>query len=369
MRILKYIALLVFLFIIGLSVFVSTQKGDYDVTVSKVINNPRGIVFNYINDYKNWETFCSWIKEDNSYKFTYPGLTMGQGGSSSWTSSSSDGNIKTIAAKENESIFQKMKNNDEVSEVYWTFKDTLGATKVTWRNKGKLDFKSKVKAFFSGGITSVVGSIYEKSLENLNTTLDYEINTYSIKINGITTLPGGYYLKQYLHCKQKETERNVSILVSRMEYFFDKNKISASGKPFIIYHKYDRANNEVAFSVCMPVRDSINVMSGSDIQSGKTASYTSLKTTLVGDYSHKQKAWKKALDFVAKNHLERNRSGQIIEVHKVGRKDVKNPSKWVTEVYIPVYPKAIEVKEDGATQESVTADKPSEKETAADNKK
>ena len=104
MRILKYIALLLFLFLIGLSVFVSTQKGDYDVTVSKVIKNPRGIVFNYINDYKNWETFCSWIKEDDSYKFTYPGLTMGQGGSCSWTSSSSDGFIKTISAKENESI-------------------------------------------------------------------------------------------------------------------------------------------------------------------------------------------------------------------------------------------------------------------------
>jgi len=352
MRILKYISLLLFLFIIGLSVFVSTQKGDYDVTVSKVIKNPRSIVFNYINDYKNWETFCSWIKEDDSYKFTYPGLTLGQGGSCSWTSRSNDGNIKTISTKENERIFQKMKNNEELSEVYWTFKDTLGGTKVTWRNKGKLDFKSKVAAFFSGGIKRVVGSIYEKSLENLNTTLDYEINTYSIKVNGISTLSGGYYLKQYLHCKQKETERNVNILVSRMEYFFDKNKLSANGKPFIIYHKYDRANDDVAFSVCMPLRDSINIMPGSDIQSGKTASYTTLKTTLVGDYSHTQKAWKKALDFVAKNHLERNKSGQIIEVHKAGRNEVKNPSKWITEIYIPVYPKAIEVKDEESSLES-----------------
>ena len=358
MRILKYISLLLFLFFIGLSVFVSTQKGDYDVTVSKVIKNPRTTVFNYINDYKNWETFCSWIKNDKSYQFTYPGLTLGKGGSCSWTSSSSEGSIKTITVKENESIFQKMKNNEAPFEMYWSFKDTLGGTKVTWRNKGKLDFKNKVTAFFSGGINSVVSAIYEKSLENLNSTLDYEINTYSIKVNGITTLPGGFHLKQYLHCKQKETEKNVSILVSRMEYFFDKNKLRSNGKPFIIYHKYDRANNDVAFSVCMPVKDSINIMPGSDIQSGKTASYTCLKTTLVGDYSHTQKAWKKALDFVAKNHLERNRSGQIIEVHKVGRKDVINPSKWVTEIYIPVYPKAIEVKEEAATEETTTAATP-----------
>jgi hypothetical protein len=45
-------------------------------------------------------------------------------------------------------------------------------------------------------------------------------------------------------------------------------------------------------------------------------------------------------------------------VQKVGRKDVINPSKWVTEIYIPVYPKAIEVKEEAATEETTTAATP-----------
>ena len=341
MRILKYLFLLLFLFLIGLSVFVSTQKGDYDVTRSKVIKNPRVIVFNYINDYRNWETFCSWIKNDNTYNFNYPELTMGKGASCSWVSSDTEGNLKTILVKENESISQKMVNNEETSEFFWKFKDTIGGTKVTWRSKGKLDFKSKVAAFFHGGINSVMGDSYEKSLENLNKTLDYEINTYSVKVNGIVSRPGGFYLKQFLHCKQKDVERNIKILVSRMEHFFDKNKMSSNGKPFIIYHKYDRTNDDIGFSVCMPVRDSIHIMPGSDVESGKTASYTTLKTTLVGDYSHTQTAWKKALRYISDNHLERNNSGQIVEVYAVGRNDVKNPSKWVTEIYIPVFPKAV----------------------------
>lgn len=341
MRILKYLFLLLFLFLIGLSVFVSTQKGDYDVTRSKVIKNPRSIVFNYINDYRNWETFCTWIKNDSSYQFTYPELSMGQGASCSWTSDASEGNLKTISVKENESIFQKMVNNEESAEIYWNFKDTVGGTKVSWRSKGKLDFKSKVAAFFQGGINSVVGDTYEKSLENLNKTLDYEINTYSIKVNGIVNRPGVFYLKQFLHCKQKDVDRNIKVLVSRMEHFFDKNKLRSSGKPFIIYHKYDRTNDDIGFSVCMPVRDSIHIMPGSDVESGKLASYTNLKTTLKGDYSHTQTAWKKAMTHIKDNHLERNNSGQIIEVYTVGRNDVKSPSKWVTEIYIPVFPKVI----------------------------
>lgn len=341
MRILKYLFLLFFLFFIGLTVFVSTQKADYDVTSSKIIKNPRATVFNYINDFRNWETFGSWIEADQSIQFTYPELTIGKGASCTWTGDDGNGTLNTLFVKENDSISQKMLLNGEHSEMFWKFKDTIGGTKVTWRNKGTLDFKTKISAFFKGGIAAVVGDIYEKSLENLNKTLDYEINTFKIKINGIVTKKGGYYLKQFMHCKQKEVDKNIKVLVPRMEHFFEKNKLIANGKPFIIYHKYDRTNDDVRFSVCMPVRDSINIMPGSDIESGEMANYTSLKTTLVGDYSHTQLAWKKAFDYISKNHLERNKSGQVIEVYTQGRKDIKSPSKWITEVYVPIYPKAV----------------------------
>ena len=340
MRILKYIFLLLFLILIGLTVFVSTQNANYDVTRSKVIKNPKTTVFNYINDYRNWETFASWIQTNKSIKFNYPELTMGKGASCSWTSDNGDGNLKTYFVKDNDSIAQKMVQNGEQSTIYWKFKDTIGGTKITWRSKGKLDFKSKVLAFFKGGINSVVGDSYERSLENLNKTLDYEINTYKINVNGIVNRPGGFYLKQFIHCQQKDVDRYIKILVPRMEHFFEKNKIIASGKPFIIYHKYDRANDDVGFSVCMPVRDSIHIMPGSDIQSSEMVKFTSLKTTLVGDYSHTQIAWKKAFNYISDNHLERNRSGQVIEVYVKGRNEIKSPSKWITEIYVPVYPKA-----------------------------
>lgn len=340
MRILKYIFLLLFLILVGLTVFVSTQRANYDVTRSKVIKNPKATVFNYINDYRNWETFGSWILEDESIKFTYPELTSGKGASCSWTSDDGNGNLKTFFVKDNESIYQKMVSNGENSEIFWKFKDTIGGTKVTWRSKGTLDFKSKVLAFFQGGINSVVGDTYEKSLENLNKTLDYEINTFSIKVNGIVNRQGGFYLKQFKVCKEKDVTRNVKIMLPRMRRFFEKNSLVMNGKPFIIYHKYDRTNDLVGFSVCMPIRDSIHISEGSDMESGELKPYTALKTTLVGDYSHTQQTWNKAYQHIAKNNLVRNTSQQIIEVYSKNMDDIKSPSKWVTEVYVPVYPKA-----------------------------
>ena len=341
MGILKYIALLFLLFLLGSSVYIATQSAKYNVTRSKVIKNPRTVVFTYLNDYRNWETFVEWIKDDKSIKINYPELTIGAGASCTWTSDKSNGNLTTFSITENERIAQKMIRNKEEAIISWKLKDTVGGTKVTWSGKGKLDFKSKVIAFFNGGINSYIGDSYEKSLENLNKTLDYEINTYKISVNGLVTRPGGFYLKQFMHCKQKEVDRYIKILVPRMEHFFEKNKIVASGKPFIIYHKYDRTNDDVGFSVCMPVQDSIHIMSGSDIESSALPTYTSLKTTLEGDYSHTQVAWKKAFNYITDHNLERNRSGQVIEVYVKGRNNSKSPSKWITEIYVPVYPKTI----------------------------
>lgn len=340
MRILKYILLLFLLLFIGLSVFVSTQKADYDVTRSKVIKTPRATVYNFINDYRNWETFGSWIEEDKSIKFNYPELTSGIGASCSWQGSDGDGSMKTIFIKENDSIVQKMVSNNEKSDVFWKFKDTVGGTKVTWRSKGKLDFKSKILAFFRGGISNTVADTYEKSLENLNKTLDYEINTFTIKVNGVVNRLGGFYLKQSIVCHEKSVSKNIKIMVPRMKRFFEKNKMVMNGKPFIIYNKYDRVNDIIGISVCIPVRDSINIMPGSDIESGEMKPYTALKTTLTGDYSHTQLAWNKAYVHIAKNHLIRNASQQIIEVYTKGIEESKSPSKWVTEVYVPVFPKA-----------------------------
>ena len=56
MKILKYIFLLILLAFFALTVFVATQKGDFNVTRSIIIKSPKSTVFNYVNDYRNWET-------------------------------------------------------------------------------------------------------------------------------------------------------------------------------------------------------------------------------------------------------------------------------------------------------------------------
>jgi effector-binding domain-containing protein len=351
MRILKYIFLLILLAFIGITVYVATQKGNFEISKSNIIKVQRSTVFDYINDYKNWETFGSWMKKENNIKFDYPSKTIGAGGSSSWESGSDNGKIKTIFVKENNSIIQKTNFNGTDATINWTFKDTVGGTKVSIYCKGEMDLLTKISTFFKGGISSILDDTFEKSLINLDKTLDYEIKTYSIKVNGISQRSSGFCLKQTVSCKIKNISKNIKIIMPRMIHFFKKNKIAMHGKAFVLYDRYDLANDFVTFSVCVPTIDQVFLMPGSDIESSDIVAFTCLKTTLIGDYSHTKEAWANAKKYIIDNGYTENLAGKYTEVFIKTIDDIKQPSKWVTEIYIPVFPKT-EISQPDKIQES-----------------
>ena len=55
MKILKYLFFLLLIIIIGSAIYFGTKDGSYDIQDTMVINAPPEVVFNKVNDYKNWE--------------------------------------------------------------------------------------------------------------------------------------------------------------------------------------------------------------------------------------------------------------------------------------------------------------------------
>ena len=338
MKILKYLLLLIFLFFIGLTVFIATQKGDYTIVRSKVIKIPRATVFNYVNDYKNWATFASWSNDGGTTKFRFPSLTKGKGASCSWNGTST-GKAITTEVGENTFIQQKLLFNDTETQGKWTFKDTLGKTKVTWETKGTMDVFTKIKAYLNGGIENIIGDVYEKSLYQLDRTLDYEINTFKVNVNGIVARPQTFYIGQTINSEPEKVNKNIRILIPKMIAFFKKNDMVMHGKPFVMMNTLDEKSNITTLSVCIPVKDSIVIMEGSELMSGTIEAHSSVKTTLMGDYSHFAKADQKAFDYIFENQLKRNFAIQPSRIYLISYEEDKHPSKWTTELYYPVYPK------------------------------
>lgn len=339
MKILKYLLLLFFLFLIGLTVFVTTQKGEYDIVRSEIISKSKPVVFSYISDYRNWETFGTWTEDFPDIKINYPSKTTGKGAFITWKSLENNGYAKTITIKENDSISQKIVWNDMNSKLYWTLKDTLGKTKVSIRTKGQMDLKTKIYAFFNGGINSVFGDVIEKNLKSLNHTLNFELDSYKVKVNGIVNVPKRFYISQSINSIDDKVLKNIKVMIPNLQHFFDKNNMISIGKPFVIYNHQNLEAKTTNLSICLAVRDSVFMTEGSDMGSGKLEAMSAVKVTLTGDYSHMNVAKRKALEYINKNQLKQDASLKTFEVYIKTIHDIKNPSKWITEVYFPIYPK------------------------------
>lgn len=342
MKILKYLFLLALLSLVALTVFVATQKGIFSVERSKVINSPKATVYNYVNDFRNFEDFESWALEDQSIKMTFPNKTSGNGASFYWIGDNGTGNAITLKTKEGESIVQKMKYDGTEADVAWTFKDTLaGKTKVTWKAKGTMSFLFKIYTALNGGSDKVIGTIYEKSLANIDKNLDYETKTYAIKVNGIAKKTETPYIKQTFTSEIQKVSKNARIVIPKLIQFSETNGLAITGKPFIIYHTYDTASGLAKISICLPINKEISISSGSDILAGKLNGFDAVKTTLNGDYSHTNEAITKTKAYINNEKIVPDLSWSHLEVLELSKLDVKGSSKLVTDIYFPIVPKIV----------------------------
>ena len=339
MKIIKYVFLLLLLALVGISVYIATQNGEYTIKRSTFIKVPKEVVFNYINDYRNWDQWMDLEANPADVKFSFPDNTVGQGSSLSWKKSDGFGSIQSLFVKENDSIAQKMNYDGNTSEVNWKFKDTIGGTKVTWSTKGKMDFFFKIYSALNGGVDKVIGTMYERSLVNLDKNLDYEIKTFSIKEDGLVTKPQLFYVAQTFTTEISKINKNFKIVVPKITSFCADNDIAINGNPFIIYHSYDTNLGLAKISIALPIQSEIFLSTGSDINSGKIANFEAVKTTLTGDYSHVKKAYDKAIAVLNKKQLVRVPKYAFIAMYQKGKPEVRNPSKWITEIYIPLEPK------------------------------
>jgi hypothetical protein len=344
MRILKYIFLLLLLSLVALSIFMATQKGDFNVERSKFINSAQPAVYNYVNDYKNWEDFGSWTVEDPEIKISYAQKTVGKGASYSWEGKDGNGQMRTLFVKENDSISQKMNFNGTSADVSWRFKDTIGGTKVSWKSTGKMSFMFKIYAALNGGVDKVIGTMYEKSLVNLDKALDYEINTFSIKVNGVVKKPQIFYLSQTFTSEIAKINKNFKVVIPKIEAFCTENDVQINGKPFVIYHTYDVTTGLAKISICIPIKNEIFTSAGSDILSGKLEASEGVKTTVIGDISHNKKGYDKTVEYLIKNKLAADPIYSHLEIYTTTKADIKSPSKWVSEIYVPLTPKVVPVK-------------------------
>jgi len=336
MKIVKYIFLLLLLASIAVTVFIATQEGKYDIHKERVIKVRKDVLYNYINDYRNWENVGIITDADSTAAYSYSEKTGGTGASMEWKKGDVEGKITTLKLKENDSIQQKAVIDGLTSEITWGFDDTAAGTKVSVRLQGQLTFSEKAAAVLSGGVEEKFESALDKGLGNLNTFLIHELSTYNVEVKGVVNKTGSFYIGQRATTDTKAAQAKVSELLPKLQAFIKENKITPAGSPFTLYDRNDSGANKVSFIVCIPIKDEIFTTPGSDIIGGKLATFKALKTTLTGDHSHLPKAWEAGFKHLSGKMLQENTTGQYMEIYTKNVKHTKKPSGWITDIYIPI---------------------------------
>ena len=341
MRILKYLFLLFLLLSLAFVVFVATMPSTYTVRKSKNINASKEQIYSFTKDFKNWKYFNPWVNLDNDFSEKFLIKSKDSLPLYRWNQ---NGNNGTIFQEEvfKDSIKYLLAVDGDKQNATISFKPIKKSTNITWKITGYLSFKEKMLSVLYGGSQIYMGKYLENGLENLNNYLVNELNSFKITVNGFTTKKATNFIQQ----KDSTSITNFDIVsmqkINKLMNFVKQNDIKTIGKPFVMFYDWNTKENKTIFSICVPVEEEILTAEGSEISGGSFKNFLAVKTTITGDYSHKRKAWDKTFEFFTENKIYQDFSGigKHLEIYTVNPSEEKKPSKWVTEIYVPVRVKA-----------------------------
>jgi hypothetical protein len=353
MKILKYLSLLFLLFLLAFVVFVATQPATYEITKQREINTPSNFVFEYVNDFSNWNDWQQFNTDENVAYVTSQNTT----GKKSYVKWDSESAIVTTFAQ-NDSISQLFIQDDNKQTLHWKFKKLGRNTLASVTIKGDLSFTEKIYSVLNGGITGYVGPQIQESLNKINNYFVSELGEYDIKVEGLVNRPSINYLEQKDSCLVKDFPKKSKALLKTMKNFIKSNDIETLEVPFVMFQNNEN-QNKIVYAMCVPVKEKVFTTPDSQIQGKNYSSFLAIKTTLKGDYSHMKKAWSKTRNYITTKKFKEDKKGFYIGIYKKSVPEVNEPSKWVTEIYIPIVkketaPKKVIVKD---STETVTAEK------------
>ena len=336
MKILKYIFLLLLLCGIAGFVFIATQPGEYTITKSKEISASKDVVFNFVDDYTNWHLWNIAIDTASSKELLSEDLK-------SYTISNENESTtyETLQKQVSDSISQKLTQNNLTYNLVWKFKSTSKGTLISCEMKGTMSLKQKIFSVLQGGAQNYLGDDIQKNLQNIDKYLTSQLNKFNIKIYGLVTNEGTLFIKQVDSSSTKEFNAVSKTKIPQLIKFAKENHINYTETPFTLIDYWDTSNNKTKFSICLPVKEEIITSEGSDVLGGELFAFRAVKVTLTGDYSHIRKAWDEGFKYIERNKLIEDKKGSYIETYKVFSPNEKEPSKWVTDIYIPIVTQAV----------------------------
>jgi uncharacterized membrane protein len=183
-KILKVLAIaLLVIAAIGLIFFSSRIHVERSIT----INQKQDVLFNYVNDLRNWNNWTPWYQLDTMAKFTYEGPQSGTGAIIRWDSNNKDvgkGSIIIFESKPDSLIRQHLNfmEQKDTAHSYFRFEPVTGGTLVKWGFDVDAGANPLLRIMGSF-MDDYIGMDFDKGLSRLKEVAESILATDTLTIN------------------------------------------------------------------------------------------------------------------------------------------------------------------------------------------
>ena len=331
----KKILLVLAVIIAGVIIWLAVINGDYHVKRSVSINVPVDEAYEFVGDFKNWQSWSPWLimEDDVEMKFSGKPGTLDHG--YSWKGNLvGSGEMSTLKLDVNKEIWHKLTFKEPFpseSEDYWLFEGDTAKTTVTWGMKGSMPFFFK---FMAKQMEPMIGMDYDRGLGMLKEKL--ETGRVSSKVNVLGDVETSEI--SYIGIREKLTFEQMD---EAMEDAFNKlmaeitmnDEIDFGGSPLTIYHSMGLDGGPIDMTIAVPVS---GVYSGDEFIYGTIPAGKALKVQHLGRYENTGNAWATAYSYARHSKLKIDKKKDAYEIYTNDPSTEPDQDKWETIVFLPL---------------------------------
>jgi effector-binding domain-containing protein len=298
----------------------------------RVLKAPKGLIFDQVNNFRNWKKWSPWQQIDTNMIVNYFGPESGTASSFTYASNNSklgSGKLTIISSIAFDSIIMEMdfmENGKSTGKFLFTASDT--GTLVTWVMESDLGF-NPVSRWFGLFIDKMVGKDLEKGISNLQILTDAIMeNSYPKVLE--TEVPARIILTISDTCSSTTIGSKLDLLYGKISEVIKENKLTISGAPFSIYHSYSKGSIEMEAG--LPVSSKIETKG--EINCREIPPQKVVMVSFFGPYEKSSTAYQQIEKFIKDKQL--SISGSPWEEYITDPQLEPDTSKWQTDIYFPV---------------------------------
>jgi effector-binding domain-containing protein len=308
----------------------------YEYERSLDMNAPKAVVFEQIDNLKNWEAWGPWKAQDPTNVTTLGEKTQGVGASFSWTSENS-GEGSMMVTESTPPTFQKTHlefKGQGGADGWFKLEDGEGGgTKTTWGMAMDIPYPFNAMTLFTGSsMKKSMYDMFDAGLASMKTIVEKQAADKTYR---------GYKVQETnLETRQYAAVRSVVKFADMASYFgknygvigaaMKANKLEIAGAPSGLYWVYDEAKGEADMAAAMPFK-----AAGAASNLGKGLSVVpiggrALVIDYFGGYEKIGDAHFAMDDYIKEKGLKQKTP--VIEEYITDPMLEKDTSKWLTKV-------------------------------------